>query len=415
MLGVDAEGTGIVHLGAGAFARAHLWWATARAVDAAGGPWGVLAVGQRSPRVVSALRARGWRYSVRLLGATEDTTEEVAVVRDGLVAAQEPDRLRAVAAHADTHLVLVTATEAAYRPGSVLVQQVLQTASDRAARGLPPLSVLVCDNVAAGGRLLRSLALQAAVQQGRGALTSELEAWSWPTSVVDRVVPAVPVDQEPDVLADPVFRWVVEDDFAGPRPAWELAGVQVVADAEPWQQAKLVLVNAPHSLVASLGLLLGHDTVAGAMADPVVHGAVRGVLRRELVPTVPPAPGLDAGADAEATVQRFSRQVVPHALTQVGAEGSSKLPQRFGRLVGSGVSPAWAAALWVTCVVQGLVVDRQAAALRSAAPEDRAATATAVLGWSDPGTTEQLRECLRALGSGSPAEVRDAVSSALHD
>jgi len=446
-LGTGASGPGIVHLGAGAFARAHTWWATALAVDADPGPWGVTAVAQRSHAVIDALLARDWRYDVRLLGPDEDSTDTVAVVRDGLVAADEPDRLMQALSAPETRIVTVTATEEAYpttstgtldarnqlvaadlrgdAPPRSLVGQVVAAAALRQERGAPPLSVLVCDNVQRGGEVLRQLATQLAEERGLGDAVAELARWRFPTSVVDRVVPAVEPEQQPDVVADPAFRWVLQDDFAGPRPAWERAGVQIVHDAEPWQLGKLLLVNAPHSLVAYLGLALGHTSVGEAMGDDVVSEAVGAALADELVPCVPAAAGLDPGAEAAATVRRFTRQVLPHALKQVGAAGSTKLPQRLrfplDRHRVRETAGTWSTltiALWVHALDRALVEDSCADRVRASigsSPAQRAIDVIDLLGLgsaeADP-ARDGLAGWLTELDGGGPEAVRGAVVAA---
>jgi len=452
VLGAGTSGPGIVHLGAGAFARAHTWWATAMAVDEEPGPWGVTAVAQRTSVVVDALRARDWRYDVRLVGRHEDSIATVAVVTDGLVAAHEPDRLLGTLASPGTRIITVTATEAGYptSPGGDLdtedelvaadlaggpprsvVGQIVSAADLRGQRGVPPPTVLVCDNIERGGRRLHHLATRLAELRGLDGAVDELERWRFPTSVVDRVVPAVEDGRQPDVVADPVFRWVVEDDFAGPRPAWERAGVRLVPDAEPWQLAKLLLVNAPHSLIAYLGLALGHDAVGPAVRDPVVAAAVGAMLADELVPCVPGVPGLDAAADASGTVDRFRDQVVPHALTQVGVLGSTKLPQRLRlpferQRADAGVDVTWSTlvvALWAHALDRGLVDDPRSAEVRSTADlaaVERARRVLDVLGLGPVGpegpdaahdpVTEQVADWFGSLGDATTEVVRDVVA-----
>ena len=184
VLGEQATATGVAHLGAGSFARAHPWLCTAAAVDAeGGGPWGVCAIGQRSSTVVDALRSAGWRYTLTERDGDQRRVRTVGVVRDGLVAKAEPERLLATLADPAVRVVTVTVTEAAYAfdpatrrlltdhpgvvadvagdPGSTVVGQVLAAAAARRRAGSGPFSVVVCDNVTAGGSLLRGLGARA--------------------------------------------------------------------------------------------------------------------------------------------------------------------------------------------------------------------------------------------------------------
>ena len=256
------------------------------------------------------------------------------MVRDGLVAADEPGRLAALLAGA-AHVHVVTVTmypprEAAYTADGDLPALLVASrpsVSDRwstAARGGRSAG-----SVGGGVRQRarrRSAAPRPVRRPGPGGRTGRRRRgadhrWAFPLSVVDRVVPSVDEASEPDVVADATFRWVLKDALAGPRPAWEAGRCAPRRRRRSVQLAKLHLVNAPHSLLAYLGATRGHTTVADAMGDPLVGAAVAAMLRDELVGCVPAAPGLDPGAEAATTVRRFADRCVPHALTQVAAEG----------------------------------------------------------------------------------------------
>jgi len=439
VLGSSSTGRGIVHLGAGGFARSLPWWATALAVDAEPGPWSITAVAHRSRDVVAALRAHDWRYDVTFLGPGTERTDRVGIVAGGLVTVDDPGAVVAELAAAHTRVVTVTATEAAYvaddaleadlagRQPLTVVGQLVAAAERRLADGAPALSVVSCDNVASGSTVLRRLAVDAAAGRGLDDVAAELEGrWSWPLSVVDRVVPTVTPADQPDVVADAWWRWVLADDFAGPRPGWEHAGVQLVDDAEPWQHAKLLLVNAPHSLLALLGLTRGHQFVSEAMADSLVRRAVEALLS-ELVPCVPTAPGLDPDAEAVLTVERFAEQVVRHPLAQVAAEGSTKLPQRLRRPLdhqrSTGGDACWstlAIALWVRAVDRGEAADRDVDEVRATAGRPATARAAAVIDLlglasdhDDDPVRDQLAVWLARLVDHDDAGVHRAVTDRL--
>jgi len=428
VLGSASTGPGIVHLGAGAFARAHTWWATAIAADAKPGAWSVIAVAHRSHDVVDALRRRRGEYDVALVGADGTRTDRVRIVADAMVAADDPERVVDALAAPHTRVVTVTATEAAYRlddsdltdPPLSLVGQIVSAAQHRVRDGVPPPTVVVCDNVEDGGPLLRRLAVELADRRGLAEVADHLASrWAFPRSVVDRVVPAVAPGCEPDVVADPAFRWVIQSAFADVRPAWEEAGALLVPDAGPWQLAKLLLVNAPHSLLAYLGLALGHRLVGEAMGDATVRAAVEAALTNELVPCVPGAPRLDPQAQAAETVRRFAAQVVPHDLRQIGAGGSAKLPHRLGhplRRNPDGGWPTLCIALWVLAIDRGQVTDPKAediAATATDAAQDRAARVLDLLGLDSVASRDRLAGWLAVLGDPDPSTVRDVVAAQL--
>jgi fructuronate reductase len=377
----QASATTMVHLGIGAFARGHVLWCTAMAAGEEPGHWAVCAVGQRSRTVVDALRANDWRYDVELLADDRHSTTTVEVVRDGVVAADQPDRLARVLADPRVTVVTITATEAGY-PG-VVVEQVVAAAAARARSGAGPASFVVCDNISFGGDRLRGLAIDLAMHDGDDAAVTWLgEHAAFPNSVVDRVVPAVPEGREPSVVAEPWFRWVLQDAFAGPRPAWESAGARLVDDVAPWQAAKLHLVNAPHSMLAYLGTGFGYSTVHEAVGDELLRTAVEAALESEFIPAVPTADGLSATEDAQSSLSRFANSAVPHRLKQVGAGGSAKLPQRLSAVldccVGAGRTPIWSTGIiagWAQAVRRGDVDDPRSADVWAAfagPPGDRA-------------------------------------------
>lgn len=416
----------MVHLGVGAFARGHVLWCTGLAASEEPGQWRVCVVGQRSRTVVDAMRARDWTYDVELRDAHRQDRTRVDVVCDGLVATNESDRLAATLASPQVSVVTITATEAGY-PGTV-VGQIVAAASARASNGAGPISFVVCDNVLFGGDLLRRLTIDMAAASGHDDAAAWLaEHAAFPNAVVDRVVPAVPDELQPSVVAEPWFRWVMQDAFAASRPAWETAGARLVDDVAPWQAAKLHLVNAPHSMLAYLGLACGYATVHDAVGDDLLNTAVQAALDSELIPAVPAADGLSAVDDARSSLRRFANSAVPHRLSQVGSGGSAKLPQRLSAVVDSCVSagrtPIWSAGVvagWAHAVQRGDVDDPRSARVRSALTghaDDRARALLAACDLTSDAaqhalTVDSLNWWLKSLDHG---DIRQIVRSALEE
>ena len=291
----------IVHLGLGAFHRAH----QAVYTEDAGG-WEICGVAWRSRAVVDALRANRGRYTVISRGPDRDESRTVSVIRETLVAAEEPDAVVARIASPETHVVTLTITEGGYERGGIL--ELL--ARGIAERDGAPLTVLSCDNVPRNGEVLRGLLGDVA---------------AFPCTMVDRIVPT-PADPL-TVVAEPFSQWVIEDAFAGPRPAWERAGAELVVDARPHELLKLRLLNASHSALAHLGLPRGHTTVAEAIADPELEAFVRSLLEEELIPTVGPDP--DPHAYVERMLERFRNPRIEHRLEQIAAGAEHKIAQRL--------------------------------------------------------------------------------------
>ncbi|MBF4590541.1 mannitol dehydrogenase family protein [Curtobacterium sp. VKM Ac-1395] len=365
---------GIVHLGIGAFARAHLAWYTQHA---SGQPWGITAFTGRSPAVAEALAAQDGRYTLVTRAADGDTAEVVDVV----VAAHpgsDDTAWTAALASPDTAVVTLTVTEQGYRPGSDVPVRLVAGLDARRHADAGPVTLLSLDNLTHNGDVLR--------QAVRDAVTDPaLQDWidatvTFPSSMVDRITPATTEDDvaalaglpgaldgdRVPVVTEPFTEWVVEDAFAGERPAWETAGARVVDDVTPYEQRKLWLLNGSHSLLAYLGLLLGHETVERAMADPVCRSAVEALWDEAAQELALPA---DQVADARAAlVERFANPRIRHTLVQIASGGSQKLPvrvvdvvrHRLDRDPAAGIGPGAAtllAAWWLHVTTQSDLVD----------------------------------------------------------
>ncbi|MCS6576137.1 mannitol dehydrogenase family protein [Curtobacterium flaccumfaciens pv. flaccumfaciens] len=354
---------GIVHVGVGAFARAHLAWYTAH-TD--GEPWGITAFTGRSPDVADALTAQGCRYTLVTRAASGDSAEVV----DTITAAHpgsDDTAWRHVVASPETTIVTLTVTEQGYRPGSDVPTRLVAGLDARRTAGSGRIALVSLDNLTHNGAVLRDAVLDAVTDD---ALRDWIEAnVTFPSSMVDRITPATTDDdvahlpELPGALAgdrvpvvtEPFAEWVLEDAFDGiDRPAWQTAGVRIVDDVTPYEQRKLWLLNGSHSLLAYLGLQLGHDTVAEAMDDPVCRTAVEQLWdEAALELPLPEAEVTDARA---ALVERFANPRIRHTLRQIASGGSQKLPVRIVDVVrhrlsrdpsaGIGAGAATALAAW---------------------------------------------------------------------
>ncbi len=366
---------GIVHLGVGAFARAHLAWYTQHA---SGTAWGITAFTGRSPAAAEALAAQDCRWTLVTRAADGDTAEVV----DAVVAAHpgsDDTAWRHAVASPTTTIVTLTVTEAGYRSGSDVPARLVDGLAARRDAGGGPIALVSLDNLTHNGAVLRD-AVRSAVTDP--ALRDWIDAHvTFPSSMVDRITPAttdddvaalgdlpgaLPGDRVP-VVTEPFAEWVLEDAFDGvDRPAWETAGVRLVPDVTPFEQRKLWLLNGSHSLLAYLGLLLGHETVASAMDDPSCRSAVEQLWDEAAAEL--PLPADEVAAARAALVERFANPRIRHTLRQIAAGGSQKLPvrvvdvlrRRLARDPDAGVGPGAAtllAAWWLHCTTQPDLVD----------------------------------------------------------
>ncbi|WP_432839263.1 mannitol dehydrogenase family protein [Dactylosporangium sp. CA-092794] len=326
-------GTGILHLGLGAFHRAHQAVYTEDAIAAAGGDWAIAAVAPRSRDVLDALLEQDRLYSVLTLDGADVRPRVLGVHAELLHAASDPAAVEARLADPRIRVVTLTVTEKAYRPDSAILGLLVRGLRARAATGAP-LALVSCDNLPGNGRRLRELVT---AELGE----SVVESVSFPSTMVDRIVPAstdatcataqaaLGLVDRAAVAAEPFSQWVVEDDFPGGRPAWERAGAILTADVAPWERLKLRVLNGVHSALAYLGALAGVPTIERSLALPGMRPLVEAFIRADIAPTLSPPEGVSVEGYGESVLRRFANPALRHRTLQVAMDGSQKLPQRL--------------------------------------------------------------------------------------
>jgi fructuronate reductase len=381
-------GIGILHLGLGAFHRAHqaVYTDTVLARDPR---WGICGVSLKTPRATAPLAAQDGLYTVLTRSAEGTTARVIGSLREAVFAGA--DRAALIARFADPRIAVVslTVTEKGYchdpatgrldrahpdiahdlaaphAPVSAVGLLVAGLAARRAG-GAGPITVVCCDNLPHNGRTVEGIV--GAYAQARDAALAE---WigahvAFPNTMVDRIVPATTpadiadaavrlgVSDAAPVVAEPFGQWVLEDRFAAARPPWEEAGAEFAADVAPFETMKLRLLNGSHSSLAYLGFLLGHETIWQASADPDLAAFVERQMEEEIAPTLVAPPGVDLALYRRELMARFRNPALPHRTQQIAMDGSQKLPQRLlgtvrDRLAGGGSIRhlALAVAAWI--------------------------------------------------------------------
>jgi fructuronate reductase len=355
--------TGIVHLGLGAFHKAHQATVYEAALDSGDLRWGVLGASLRSRGVRDQLSPQGGLYTVTVRDGADEQIRLIGALQGVLVAPEDPARLVDAMAAADTHIVTLTVTEKGYKldpAAGALIHDDPELASDlaslekpktapgfivaalakRRAAGLKPFTTSSCDNLPHNGKRLREAVLALA-----GHHDADLRGWiaaegAFPETMVDRIVPAT---EEADIAAlearigvadramvktEPFLQWVIEDKFVGERPDFARFGVQLTDAVAPWEAAKLRLLNGAHSGIAYLGGLAGIEFVHEFVALPAGRAFVE-ALWDESQETLSPPPGLDVPAYRTALMRRFANSALNHRTRQIAMDGSQKLPQRL--------------------------------------------------------------------------------------
>ena len=350
----------IVHLGLGAFFRAH----GAVIVEQAAPDWGILGVSLQNPDMRDRLAPQGGTYFAVEQGPGGEAARHVQIVQGVLVAKEDPAAVLAAMAAPDVRVVSLTVTEKGYchKPSTGRLNAghpdilhdlagplprsapgfLVRALAARRAAGLAPFTVLCCDNLPDNGRVLRGVVLDLAARID-AALADWIAAQArFPSTMVDRIVPATKPEDLPRVAAltglhdaapvlhEPFRQWVVQDDFVpGTRPDLAAAGVQMVADVAPYEHMKLRMLNGTHSALAYLGYLAGHETIADTVADPAFAAYVRRLWAAEIIPALTPPPGVDLQAYADQLFARYVNPAIRHRTWQIAMDGSQKLPQRI--------------------------------------------------------------------------------------
>ncbi|HEX4366064.1 MAG TPA: mannitol dehydrogenase family protein [Rhodopila sp.] len=350
----------IVHLGLGAFFRAH----GAIYTEDAGGDWGIAGVSLQRPDQRDRLTPQDGLYTTLERDGDGTRARVIGSVLSVLVAPEDPNAVVALMAAPATSIVSLTVTEKGYchnpatsrlnpshpdivhdlahpdAPRSAVGFIVAGLAVRRAA-GQKPFVVITCDNLPANGQLLAGLVRDFAALRDPALADWIAMNVAFPATMVDRIVPAMTQVDTHDAQAaiglsdaapvshEPFRQWVIQDRFGdAERPAWENAGAQIVADVAPFEHMKLRLLNGAHSALAYLGYLAGHETIFDAVSDPVLNGFVQR-LWAEIIPMVPPPPGTDLRRYTRDLLARFANPTVRHRTWQIAMDGSQKLPQRL--------------------------------------------------------------------------------------
>lgn len=357
---------GIVHLGVGNFHRAHQavylnsLMNAGRALD-----WGICGVGvlPGDRNMQAALQAQDCLYTLVVKypdGRCAPTV--VGSIVDYLFAPDDPERVVEAMARPETRIVSLTITEGGYNlhpvtgefdtdndtvrqdlvPGATprtAFGLVTEALARRCSRGLPPFAVMSCDNIQGNGEVARRMFTAFARLRD-----DELGEWvhdnvPFPNSMVDRITPVTTDDDRVQlaeqfrvkdawpVVCEPFTQWVLEDRFELGRPPLEEAGVQLVADVEPYELMKLRLLNASHQAMAYLGYLAGYRFAHEVAKDPAFARFLRDYMDREATPTLRPVPGIDLESYKTTLLERFANPQIRDTISRLCADSSDRIPK----------------------------------------------------------------------------------------
>lgn len=355
---------GIVHLGIGAFHRAHQAFYTEAVLNKFGGHWGIIGSSLRSASVREQLAPQDCLYTLVERSGDGEKLQLIGAVIDTLVGPENPAALVATMADPDIKIVSLTITEKGYchdpatgnlnlnhpdiihdlahldKPVSA-IGFLVAALQQRFNNQQKAFTLLSCDNLPNNGEVLEKVVLQFAEK-----ISLELAQWikanaTFPCTMIDRIVPATTDDDRREiearlgvrdegmVVCEPFSQWVVEDKFADGRPEWETVGVLLVDDVRVFEKIKLRLLNGAHSTMAYTGYLSGFDYISEVMEQPAFVNLVKTYMAREAGETIVAPSGFDIEAYKQQLRERFSNKALKHRTWQIAMDGSQKLPQRL--------------------------------------------------------------------------------------
>lgn len=436
----DRLRAGIVHFGVGNFHRAHMGVYLDTLMNAGRDlDWAVLGAGVMpgDARMRAALAGQDWLSTVVTQTAARSEARVIGPMA-GFLPVADGAAIHGALIDPAVRIVSLTVTEGGYfvdpatgafdpdhpairadaaapeTPATVF-GMILRALRARRAAGVAPFTVLSCDNLPHNGAVTRNAVAGLAASIDRGLAAWVAAEVAFPNAMVDRIAPATG-DRERAILraefgiedAWPVFcedftQWVLEDRFPAGRPALEAAGVTFAADVTPFETMKLRILNGGHATIAYPAGLLGIDFVHEAMAHPLVRGFLERLEREEILPTVPPVPGIALEEYLATILERFSNPKIGDTVRRLALDGSNRQP-KF-------IVPAIADRLAAGLPVDGLALEsalwcrycagttEAGAAIAANDPSWERLNAAALAARADPGAWLAMRDIYGAVAA----------------
>ena len=355
-------GIGIVHLGPGAFHRAHQAAFTDSAIAKSGGNWGICAVSLNSTNVKEALAPQDGLYTLAIKDKNP-SYRIIGSIKEVLCAREDGAKVLTRLTHVDTHFVTLTITEKGYaltqdghldkenrfvaqdldtpRSPVSAIGYLVEAFRQRREKGVSSITVLSCDNLPSNGDKLKRVCAEFAQSFDANLAAYIEDNIRFPNTMVDSITPATDDDVRDDVsgaigLEDawPVQReafaqWVIEDNLPRHHPDWAGAGVTFTNDVHGYEMAKLRILNGAHSTLTYLGLLAGEESVEDAISNVELRKFVDGLIREETLSTIDAPLGLNTSNYWSQIITRFENPEIKHLLEQISHDGSQKIPARI--------------------------------------------------------------------------------------
>jgi mannitol 2-dehydrogenase len=358
-------GQSIAHIGVGGFHRAHQAVYADDLFHLSGeSQWGLCGVGllKHDARIRDVMLAQDCLYTVVERGAHGEKARIIGSIVNFLYGPGNTQEVIEKLASADRRIVSLTITEGGYyvhqgtgefdaqhpdiqhdlaEPSEPICSfgYLLEALNRRRTRGMPPFTVMSCDNLQSNGDIIKKMLLAFAELRDPKLHNWLVENCAFPNSMVDRITPATTdehrtlvkeefgIDDGWPVMCEPFKQWVIEDHFPLGRPAWEQVGAQMTSDVLPYEKMKLRLLNASHQAMCYIGMLLGYEFAHEAMSDAQISKLVETMMEVDVTPLVPIVPGVDLGEYKKTLLERFANPAIRDQLSRIGTEGSARIPK----------------------------------------------------------------------------------------
>ncbi|MBB1271896.1 mannitol dehydrogenase family protein [Psychromonas sp. SR45-3] len=367
-------GVGIVHLGFGAFHKAHQAWLTDRVIQELGGNWKIVGVnnwGAAGKTVSETGKETQYSQQDNLFSICETDNQDTKIMVVGSIEevlfSNQTNKIMSYLTAETTKVVTLTITEKGYchlpstgrlnlehplikhdlkniNSSKTAIGFLVSALQVRMLNGIKPFTPLSCDNLPENGHTLRDIVYDFAQQ-----LNTELHQWivenvTFPCTMVDRIVPKVTdndknkiqsllhLRDECGVITEPFCQWIIEDNFCNNRPDWDKTSIKNIIftdDVLPFEEMKLRLLNGAHSIIAYLGCLSGYETVSDALQDKTFKSFVRSIMDYEITPSLSDVEGVDLENYKSLLIERFENTSLNHKTSQIAMDGSQKIPQRW--------------------------------------------------------------------------------------
>jgi fructuronate reductase len=329
---------GVVHLGLGAFHRAHQAMVFDQLLREGDMRWGIHGVGMTQPGLVNKLRAQDGLYAVRVAGANGIEWHVPGALWQTSVATTERQNVLNVIAAPSTRWITLTVTEKGYTPA--LAQLLIDGLRLRQAAGQAGLTIASCDNLQGNGHKLKAILHATASSQDAELMTWIDARCAFPCSMVDRIVPAATdevaaaakealgMQDECALSTETFWEWVIEDNFVDPSDAALLSrcGVRVTSQVHSYEEAKLRMLNGSHSAMALMGAITGRAHIADCIGSDHIQEFVHRLMTQEVAPHLSRSDWADY---RDALIQRFGNPYLKHSVHQIATDSSQKIPQRW--------------------------------------------------------------------------------------